>query len=79
MVNINQPACPVCKTPMEPVSLCDVPAEKINSFLGNSGNKLEDDWYWCSECDTYDQRVTPELLSPEAERLNKMIEYYSSF
>jgi hypothetical protein len=79
MTKTSQPACPNCNLPMEPVELSDVPADTLKSFLSISGNKLEDDWYWCSECDTYEQYATPKRLSPEVEKLNKMIELYSTF
>ena len=40
-------------------------AEKIRL----TGNKLDDNWYWCSNCDSYKQYKTPERLSPETERV----------
>jgi hypothetical protein len=62
---------------MDPVGLHEVPVENLKSFLDVAENKLDDNWHWCSKCDTYDQCPVPKQLSPEAERLSKMIEYYS--
>ncbi len=69
--------CPICNQTMLPVDLHQVPADTIKDFVSVPENQLEDNWYWCSDCDTYDQAKTPIKLSPEIERLRRMIEWFS--
>jgi hypothetical protein len=66
--------CSNCNQAMLPVDLQQVPAEDIKDFVSKAGNKLDDNWYWCSYCDTYEQYSTHERLSPESERLIETLE-----
>ena len=74
----NAVLCSNCNQSMLPVDLQQVPGENLRDFIGVPGNKLEDNWLWCSECDSYEQSKTPAKLSPEIERLKETLEYYSS-
>ena len=58
--------CSNCHQLMDPVELHDVSAEDLKDFLSVDGNKLEENWYWCSGCDSFEQRPIPTAkLSPE--------------
>lgn len=71
--------CPNCDQEMQPVELHKVPVDNLKEFLSVEGNKLNDNWYWCPFCDSYDQDETPRILTPDEERLAKLIECYPSF
>lgn len=79
MSDSNSITCPNCSKEMEAIELKNVPVENLKDFLSTDGNKLEDNWYWCPGCDCFDQASTPKKLSPEAEYLEKMLEYYPGF
>jgi hypothetical protein len=66
--------CSNCNQVMLPVDLQQVPAGDIKDFVSKPGNKLDDNWYWCSNCDMYEQYTTHERLSPESERLVETLE-----
>lgn len=61
--------CSTCNRSMDPVELRDVPVDELKDFLSEDGNRLEDNWYWCSECDSYNQCPLPKMLTPEGVRL----------
>ena len=66
--------CSNCKQSMLPVELQQVPTDDIKDFVSKPGNKLDDNWYWCPNCDSYEQYKTPRRLSPESERLLETLE-----
>ncbi len=70
--------CSICNQSMLPVDLEQVPAENIKDFVSNPGNKLVDNWFWCSECDSYELCSTPIGLSPETERLEQELKSFMS-
>ena len=65
--------CSNCHQTMVPVELHQIPVEDLKDFISVDGNKLEDNWYWCTECDSFEQRpiptakVSPEILQKEQE------------
>ena len=71
--------CTNCNRAMDPVELHNVPVEYLKDFLSVDSNKLNDNWYWCSSCDSYDQHEAPKRLSPDEEHLAQLIECYSGF
>ena len=70
--------CSNCNQPMDPVELHDVPADNIKDFVDVPGNKLDDNWYWCSNCDSYEQFKTTEKSSPEIERVLQTLSSFVS-
>ena len=77
MEDSNPMICSICHGSMVPVELHQVPTENIRGFLSIAENRLEDNWYWCSECDSYEQSVTPIQPSPEIERLRQTLKCFS--
>jgi len=67
--------CSYCRLEMMPVELKNVPIEDINRHMSVDGNKLEDNWYFCTECGSFEQKPLPTAkLSPEVEKQNQELE-----